>query len=343
MKLRSFRGAGLATFALLFAALVASACASNAPQDTLRENLGEKAEDQASLFWLVFWIAVGIFFIVEGLLLVLVLKYRRRRSHAGTVPAQVHGNTRLEIAWTIAPALLLMVIAVPTVAMIWDQSGHEDVPDALNVRVVGKQWWWEIHYTDSQVVTANELQIPTGKVVNFDLESSDVIHSYWAPKLAGKQDLIPGQTTELSFRADEPGVYLGQCTEYCGLSHANMRLVVIAKPQAEFDAWLQAQAQPAADPAAGSDAAAGKDLFLGSACIGCHTVKGTVAAGTVGPDLTHFADRIRFAGAMFDNTPENLAAWLRDPPGVKPGSKMPNLNLSEDDIRILVAYLESLH
>lgn len=326
------------------ATLVLSACAENAPQDFQQELGGPKAVDQANIFWLVFWIAVVIFFLVEFTLLAVALKYRRRKGEGGLAPAQTHGNTRLEVIWTIIPCVLLAGLAIPTVAMIWDQTGREDDPNALEIRVVGKQWWWEIHYpgTGDQVMTANEVHIPTGRTINFSLESADVIHSFWAPKLAGKQDLVPGQVTELNFKASVPGTYMGQCTEYCGLSHANMRLLVVAQTPEEFEAWVQQQSQPGAEPAAGSDAARGKEIFLSSACVGCHTIKGTIAAGTVGPNLTHFASRQRFAGEMFDNTPENVAAWLRDPPGMKPGSRMPNLKLSEESVSALVAYLESL-
>lgn len=337
------RFAPLATL-IGFATTVLSACAGDAPQDYLRELGGPKAVDEANIYWLVFWIATGVFFLVELLLLFVVVRYRRRKGEAGLAPAQTHGNRNIEIIWTILPTMLLAGLAIPTVSMIWDQTGRQDDPNALEIRVVGKQWWWEIHYPGAgdEVVTANEVHVPTGRVVNFSLESADVIHSFWAPKLSGKQDLIPGQVTELNFKADVPGTYMGQCTEYCGLSHANMRLLVVAQTPEDFAAWVQQQSQPGAEPAADSDAAKGKEVFLSSACVGCHTIKGTIAAGTVGPNLTHFASRQRFAGEMFENTPDNVAAWLRDPPGRKPGSRMPNLHLSEENISALVAYLESL-
>lgn len=319
-------------------ALLFAACAKNAPQDTL-DPAGPIAARINELFWPVFWIAVGIFVLVEGALLWAVIRYRHRGDGPG--PQQVHGNTRLEIAWTVAPALLLAIfVAIPTVATIINLS-RKPSGDVLEVKVTAHQWWWAYEYTDLRVVTANELHIPVGKPVFITLESDDVIHSFWVPRLAGKQDVVPGRTNTMTIEASEPGRYPGQCTEYCGLSHANMRLLVVAESPEDFDDWVSRQRLPADSPA---DALAGEgeNLFLSGACAGCHTINGTSAQGKVGPDLTHVAGRSVFAGAMFDLNSENLAKWLRDPPGVKPGSRMPNLGLSEGEIEALIAYLETL-
>ena len=324
--------------------LLLGACAENAPQDTL-EPEGPIARKIDGLWNAGFVIAAVIFFLVEGLLVFAVLKFRRRPGREEHVPEQVHGNTRLEVGWTLVPAVLLAALAVPTVATIMDLGDKPEGPEVLRIEVVAHQWWWEYNYGQFQgedlgVVTANELHIPTGHDVVFDLKSVDVIHSFWVPKLAGKQDVVPGRTHQLAVHADHPGVYEGQCVEFCGLSHANMRLRLFADTPEDFDRWVADQRkefEPAAD---GTEAAAGQEIFSGT-CGTCHTVNG-LTEGKVGPDLTHLASRSTFAGAIFDLTPGNLARWLRDPPGEKPGSKMPDLNLTEDQIRKLVAFLGTL-
>lgn len=315
-----------------------SACARNAPQDTLKPE-GPIGRQIDSLFWPVFWIAVATFFIVEGALVFMVLRYRDRGGER-TGPEQVHGNTRLEIAWTIVPALLLAGIAVPTVSTILDLA-KKPTGDFLRVEVKAHQWWWEYNYPADGVTTANELHIPVGKPVYISLRSEDVIHSFWVPKLAGKQDVVPGRTNYLTIEASHPGRYQGQCTEYCGLSHANMRLLVVAESREDFEDWLSDQKKDSIPP---GDALtlAGEQLFVNGPCAGCHTIRGTMAKGVTAPDLTHFAARSVFAGAMFQLDHENLIKWLRDPPALKPGSRMPNYHLSESDIAALVAYLETL-
>lgn len=292
-----------------------------------------------SLFWPVFWIAVIVFVLVEGLLVVALVRFRRRGGRPG-MPVQVHGNRRLEITWTIIPAILLLGVAIPTVGTIFSLSRRP--PGAMQIDVIGHQWWWEVRYPSTRVVTANEVHIPVGQPVYITLTSADVIHSFWVPRLAGKQDLEPGRVNHLTIEASQPGTYLGQCAEYCGLSHANMRLRVIAEPRAQFQAWVQAQGRPAQAPSGGL-AAQGAQLFATGACVACHTINGVQgASGTVGPNLTHFAGRTTFAGATLKNVPSNLAAWLTDPPLVKPGADMPNLGLTRDQVDALVAYLDTL-
>ncbi|MDQ3946552.1 MAG: c-type cytochrome, partial [Actinomycetota bacterium] len=210
------------------------------------------------------------------------------------------------------------------------------------------QWWWEYEYEAFNIVTANELHIPANQPVQLEITSADVIHNFWPPKLAGKVDAIPGRTNFMKLEADRPGDYSGQCAEYCGLSHANMRLRVVSHAPEDFRAWVRGQQQAAAPAAAGSDAAAGAELFVFKGCTGCHTVAGLQGAnGRVGPDLTHFASRDWFAGAIFETNEKNLRLWLRDPPGQKPmvpdnGQGMPNLGLTEEEITSLIAYLETL-
>jgi cytochrome c oxidase subunit II len=296
---------------------------------------------QADRLWDIGFITSAVvFFVVEGALVFILFRYRE-----GTVrgePKQTHGHTRLELLWTIIPVLLLTVIAFVTVPVIFAQSREPE--GALKVKVTGHQWWWEYEY-ENGVVTANELHIPVGRPVMLELTSEDVIHSFWIPKLAGKQDLVPGRVNHLTIEATEPGRYLGQCAEYCGLSHANMRAVAVAQEPADFDRWAQGQLADANnDPAVNE----GRELFLNGKfagnqqCMACHSVKGTPAQGQIGPNLTHFASRDRFAASMFERTDENIEAWLRDPPARKPGSKMPDLNLNDQQISALVAYLQSL-
>jgi cytochrome c oxidase subunit 2 len=342
-------------FAVLAAAAFAlSACArANLPQNTLAPQ-GPEAHKIDRLFQPVFWIAVAVFLLVEGTMVYLLVRYRHRPGRG--VPAQVHGNKRLEVTWTVIPAVLLAVIAVPTIATIFDLARKP--ANALEITVTGHQWWWEAKYppqagkgVSREVITANEIHIPTGTPVYVTLESNDVIHSFWVPRLAGKQDLEPSRTTHLTIEATDPGTYFGQCAEFCGISHANMRLLVVAQSPAEFQSWAQQQAGPAAQPPA--DVLAIMDR---AGCAGCHTIAGVKGAagvpylGIVGPNLSHFADRTTFAGATEVRTDANVAEWLRDPQHVKPGNDMnigPNGQpgrsvLTEDEIKALVQYLDSL-
>lgn len=313
-----------------------AACSKDAPFNALHP-VGEEAKEADKLWDLTFGIAAAIFFLVEGALLVIIFRYRHRRDRK--MPKQTHGNTRLEILWTVIPVLLLTGVAFPTVKGI--ARIYSPAPDdALKIKVVAHQWWWEFEY-EGGITTANEVHIPTGRLVEFELHSVDVIHSFWVPKLAGKQDLVPGRVNHLKLSAPAPGEFLGQCAEYCGLSHANMRFKVVAHDPDAYEEWLDKEGADAATAAAGA-AAEGRQVFMEGACAGCHTVRGTEAQAKVGPDLTHFASREMFAGWIFPNDAENLRLWLADPPARKPGSLMPDLNLSDQEIEALVAYLQSL-
>ena len=339
---------------LILLALAAAACASKAPQDTLKP-VGPVAREENNLFTPVFWIAAGVFVLVEGGILFIIAKFRRRSE--ADQPVQIHGNKRLEILWTILPAALLAGIAIPVVLTIFDVAQKPVGADVVHINLTAHQWWWQYEYTDFKtpqgqtIQTANELVIPTGRWVYLTMTSADVIHSYWVPKLAGKQDVIPGRITHLKLRSDVPGVFNGQCAEFCALSHANMRLKVIAQSPADFDAWVQNEIRPAAPP---TDQLVMQRLQM--TCFACHNIGGVPGNGgaRVGPDLTHFASRTSFAGSMLEMTPANIALWLKDPPGIKPGvpidltgkekygTMMPNYHLSADEIQALVAYLSSL-
>ena len=321
----------LATLALAVAALFLISCSGQDPMNTLAAE-GEIARKQQDLFWLIFYWAVGVFVFVEGLLLIAVIRFRRKPGQG--MPAQIHGNTRMEIAWTIIPSLVLVSIGVPTIFVIFDTA--ETPPEALRVNVIGHQWWWEFEYTDLDVVTANELHIPVGEAIALSLESVDVIHSFWVPKLAGKQDVIPRQPNPMWLRADKPGTYLGQCAELCGIQHANMRLRVIVQPRDEFDAWVSAQRTLAAPP---------PETLAPTItqCFACHTINGVPGAvGKIGPNLTHVGSRTTIAAGIMSMTDENLAGWLRDPQEKKQGANMQNLGLNDEQIAGLVEYLQSL-
>jgi cytochrome c oxidase subunit II len=337
------RPARLLTGVLASLALVLTACAENLPQDTLHPE-GPIAKKQAGLFWLVAWIAIAVFILVEGLLVVAMWRFRHRPGRG--VPTQVHGNRRLEIAWTLAPALILAGIAVPTVGTIFELASRP-TGNVLEVTVTGKQWWWEVEYPDLGVITANEIHIPINRPVDVAITSADVIHSFWVPQLAGKQDLEPGRTNHLTIEAPRVGVYLGQCAEFCGASHANMRFRVIADSPADFEAWAEEQKAAPGAPAQGSPEAEGEALFTEGqfagnlSCTACHSVDPTLAGG-VGPNLAHFAGRTTLAGAILDNDTESLRSWLDDPRALKPGADMPDLGLTPEEIDALIAYLQSL-
>ena len=311
--------------------------------------VGEVARKADALWDLTFAIALGVFVVVELALVFAVLRFRHK---PGREAAQFHGNTRLEVILTAIPALILAGIALPTVRVLFDISNEPQGAGTLDVRVEGRQFWWLYEYRDLQITTANELHIPTGRPVNLRIEGLDVNHSFWVPRLAGAQDVVPGRVNYLTLQTDEPGRYLGQCKEFCGLSHANMALEVVAHKPAAFDRWVREQRQPAGEPA-GSLALQGARLFVngagngqfagGAACASCHTIEGLEgAAGVIGPNLTHFASRDTFAAGMFENNEANLRAWLADPPKRKPGVLMPDLQLTTEQIDALVAYLQTL-
>jgi cytochrome c oxidase subunit 2 len=346
-----------------------AACAPNATQDTLQPK-GPNAQTLKDLFVPVFWVAVGVFVLVEGAIVWIAIRFRHRKGR-DRMPAQIHGNTKLEIGWTIAPALVLAGVMIPTIATIWDLA-RRPPDDALNVTVHGFQWWWGFEYTDENmrrvygdnkpIQTADILVIPVDRVVYLSLEADGgrvtgdnpdhiVIHSFWVPELAGAQDVVPNRENHILLQADEPGTYEGQCKEFCGLQHSLMRFKVVALSQQDWQAWVANQRRPAVAPT-GALAREGMDLFLGplsggrGSCTTCHAIGGTEASSTAAPELTHFADPTHecFAGCTWSTTDrEALEAWLRDPDAVRLGSKMPDYDLSEDEIDALVAYLSGLN
>ncbi len=341
-----------------FAALALAACGTEEmPQNSL-DPAGPIARDIDGLWWAVFWIAAVIFVLVQAALLFSIIRFRARKGDEGRRIRQLHGNTKLEVGWTIAPAVLLAVIAVPTVATLFEIREEPTGDDVLAVNVVGHQWWWEYEYPEFGFFTANELHIPADRPVYLTMTSDDVIHSFWLPRLNGKRDLVPGRTSHLTLIADEPtpdGEFLwGQCAEFCGLSHADMRLKVKVHDEEGFQAWAAAQAQPAVIPTEGL-AAEGWEIFK-VVCTACHPVAGAEEAQQrLAPDLTHYGSRDWFAGATYLNTEEHLRAWLRNPEDLKPMAPelndlgadpprilgMPNFGLDEGEIDALIALLQS--
>jgi cytochrome c oxidase subunit 2 len=285
-----------------------------------------------------------IFVLVTGLVIYVAWRYRRR--HGQGEPRQVAGNTRLEIGWTIAPALLLAGLFIPTVIVMrtTNPPPSGELQQQPDVVVTGYQWWWRVAYPQAGVVSANEVHIPVGKQVLVRLEAADVIHDFWVPDLAPKHDMIPGNPNNIWLQADKPGIYRGVCAEYCGVQHAKMEIYVVAQPQAEFDAWL-AQQQQVIDPAPTAGLAAqGAQLYHDLTCVNCHAVGGPVGAVGAGPNLAGLGSRLTLGAGAIPNTPENLALWIANPEAVKPGVYMPGYarSLTDEQIRALVAYLETL-
>ncbi|MDB5943058.1 MAG: cytochrome c oxidase, subunit [Ramlibacter sp.] len=299
--------------------------------------------------WHVFvWTCTAVFTAI--LLVLIVALWRAPRSSGETPPdlasvdAPEPGPRRSVTTAAIASALGLVALVVASV--FTDRAlARMSLVDAVNIEVTAHQWWWTARYLNGPVsdsfVTANEIHVPVGKPVIVTLKADDVIHSLWVPSLAGKKDLIPGRTSKMHFRADQAGVYRGQCAEFCGYQHALMGLLVIAQPQAQFDAWAAAQRKPAPEPA-DARAIRGRDLFLSQSCAMCHAVQGTLANAQRAPDLTHVASRQTLASGTLPNTPSDLAAWIADPQKIKPGTNMPATQLSSEDLAALVAYLGTL-
>lgn len=322
--------------------------------------IGDAVQDQ-TFYW-----AVGVFVLVEGALLYTMFRYRGKPTDPE--PKQVHGNTVVEIIWTLIPALILAAIAVPTVKGIF-KTNEQPTGEVLNVEIVAHQWWWEFRYPDYNIVTANQLHIPVGKTVSFKQASADVIHSFWAPRFAGKRDVFPGRETRLWFKAEAAGEYPGQCAEFCGIQHARMSFRVMAQEPAEFDTWvrhmqslgLKTPAAPAAaavaatpqdsaaapvpaPPAPATDSlyAAGEKLFSTKGCMGCHTLQAyKPIVALVGPNLATIGSRTWLAAGTLPNTPENLARWIQHPQQVKEGVGMPDLGVTDAEARALVAFLRA--
>lgn len=305
---------------------------------------GEGAEHIANLWLLMLVIATLVFVQVIVLLLFALFRNRPRTVSANDL-ANTSPPTRSEKTFIIAngiaiPVVILVVVFGFNLATLAALSPPSANPDLL-IEVIGHRWWWEVRYPDHDIVTANEIYIPTGKRVELRLTSEDVIHSLWIPVLNGKVDLIPGQSNRMYLLTDEAGTYDGACAELCGVQHAKMLLQVVAQPQDDFDEWISIQQQAAPEPE-DDLTRRGQQIFLGAACVYCHTIRGTSATGVIGPDLTHFASRAELGAGAAPNTPGHLAGWLIDPQSIKPGNLMPPMYIEGDDLQALLAYMETL-
>jgi cytochrome c oxidase subunit 2 len=324
-------------------ALVGSACAGYTGQSAL-----EPAGPQAAAIyrlWDVMLPAAAAVYLMVMIGLVLVIRRRRVDEDEAQSPAREAVARRAITTGIVASVVLAFGLLLYDFAVA-RALNHSGVSPAVTIQVTGHRWWWEVEYQDPvpqrYARTANEIHVPVGQPVLIKLDSHDVIHSFWVPSLAGKKDLIPGHHNELLLRADVPGVYRGQCAEFCGAQHAKMALLVVAEPPERFAAWLERQRAPA-QPPADSLSARGRLVFETAPCGTCHTVASTTAAGRLGPDLTHMAGRRTIAAGTLANTPGNLGGWILDPQTVKPGAQMPPQAIGGPDLRALVAYLETLH
>jgi cytochrome c oxidase subunit 2 len=305
---------------------------------------GLQADQSNGLLWGLIWLSVIVVLIIVALVVVGIVRRGGRGRRMATTPVSRAGNGTLLIYVGVGISTLVLIVytgwTVATMAAI-SRPPH---PAALDIDVVGHQWWWAVRYTNPPggrpFTTANEIHIPVGVPVHFNLTTADVIHSFWVPALGGKTDMVPGRTNHTWLEADRPGVYRGQCSEFCGTEHAEMALRVVADPPAKFAAWLRDQAADSVPPAS-ELAASGQQTFV-LRCGTCHTVRGTAANGTAGPDLSHLMSRTTLAAGMIANTPANLGGWIADPGGIKPGVLMPALPLSGPELNAVTAYLATL-
>src|SRR5215472_1192251 len=329
---------------LCFISWAAGAVASSASPTNIFAPQSTPAKSIVHLSLFVLAITGIIFVVVFTLLLYSISKFRARSANANTEPAQVYGSTQIELAWTIIPVLIVVVLFIATARLV---HAIQDAPmpaSAVEVTVIGHQFWWEYRYPQFGVVTANELHIPVSDPAHptptlLQLLSADTDHSFWIPELAGKTDLVPNHPNRMWMDPEHTGIFVGQCAQYCGTQHAKMLLRVSVDTPEDFAQWIREQQRPAV---ADERVAVGKRVFETTSCINCHTINGTVANGRFGPDLTHLMSRTTIAAGAALNTPENLRLWIQNPEAIKRGSLMPAMQLSESDLDALMGYLETL-
>lgn len=310
---------------------------------------GTGAQSIFGVSMLVLGITGAIFLVVAGLLIYVLLRFRARPTGADArqEPPQIYGSNQIELSWTVIPILIVVVLFLATTRVIFSTEKAQKPASALDVTVIGHQFWWEYRYPKLGIVTANELHIPISDPNHptptfLTMTSADTDHSFWMPQLAGKMDLIPNKVNEMWIDPPVAGLYLGQCAQYCGTQHAKMLLRVYADSPAQFAAWVASQQKPAATGLSDANAAAGEAVFQHNACISCHTVAGTVATGRFGPDLTHVGSRDTIASGAVPNNPANIRAFVDDPAHFKPGVLMPPMHLNDHDLDLVTAYLTSL-
>ena len=336
----------------LWVALLLVCCGScgGASIQSSLEPSGPQAQKLSQLWWLMFYVCAAVFLLVL-IAVLLTLRNRARESQPALPPqltlppAQEQRRRNVVIAAVTVTVCILFVFLIVSFSVGRSLTAELDKKNAITIEVTGHQWWWEVRYQDpsaaNMFTTANEIHIPVGVPVTFQLRATDVIHSFWVPNLTGKKDLIPGKIATIWLQADKPGVYRGQCAEYCGLQHAHMALWVVADSASDFAAWKSRQAGSAVQPATQSTQR-GQQVFLSNACVMCHAIGGTPAGSNYGPSLTHVASRQTIAAAMLPNTREHLSQWIVNSQALKPGNKMPQNSLSTDDLNALLDYLQSL-
>ena len=320
--------------------------ASNAkiPPSSVFQAVSTPAQQINTVAFFVLSITAVIFLIVAGLLTYSIVRFRARSGDDGREPPQVYGSNPIEFAWTAVPVLIVFVLFLTTARVIYVVQARAQPPGALSVRVIGHQWWWEFRYPVLGIATANELHVPVSDLATpaptfLDLESADVAHSFWVPRLAGKTDVIPNKKNTMWIDPHVPGTYLGQCAEFCGTEHAMMLLRVVVESRTDFDKWVATQKQP---PKVDPTVARGRQVFESTACVNCHTVQGTGADGRFGPDLTHLMARETIGSGVAMNTRDHLRIWVANPSVMKPGALMPAMGLDNQDLDALVDYLVTL-
>lgn len=331
---------------LCWPAALAVAEASHSPLSptNIFAPLSTPAQSIFDLSIFVLQVTAAVFVVVFSLLAYAVVKFRKKSRNNQQEPAQVYGSSQLELAWTVIPVLIVLVLFLASARVIANIENADEPSNALEVTVVGHQFWWEFRYPALGVVSANELHIPVSNPAHplptfLTLLSADTDHSFWVPRLAGKTDLIPNHPNHMWMDPHETGLYLGQCAQYCGTQHALMLLRVYVQTPEEFNRWIQQQRRPAEGNAG---AAAGQRVFESTACVNCHTIRGIAAHGTFGPDLTHLMSRDTIASGAAPNTPSNLRRWIQNPDSFKPGSKMPAMGLNDMELDAVTEYMETL-
>jgi cytochrome c oxidase subunit II len=348
-RFRALLRPALGVLTLLAGVLLAAAlCSASEPGANSIPNIfaprSTPADSIRHLSYFVLSVTGLIFLVVFTLLTYVIFKFGRKSGDSGREPAQVYGSTQIELAWTVIPVLIVVMLFAATARVIHAIQDAPKPPAALEVTVIGHQFWWEFRYPALGIVTANELHIPASDPAQprptfLTLLSADTDHSFWIPQLAGKTDLIPNRVNQTWMDPQQPGLYLGQCAQYCGTQHAKMLLRVSVDSPEDFDTWVRAQNQPANQD---EKEAAGRHVFESTSCVNCHAIGGTNGTGRFGPDLTHLMSRRTIAAGAAENTPENLRLWIQNPDAIKPGSLMPSMKLSDTELDAVVRYLETL-
>lgn len=328
----------LALVGILLAGCATDQRAANIP--SVLDPRGPEADSIVLLWWVMFGLGAIVLAIVGGILIYIAVKGRGRDGDSSNgLINEDSGQRWIWLGGVVLPLILLPIAFAFNLGSLAALSNPTQ--EAVIIEVTGHRWWWEVRYPNEDVVTANEIHIPVGQPVQLRLASADVIHSFWVPQLHGKIDMVPGEVNTLRLEAGEAGQYRGICAEFCGAQHARMQFVVVASPPEDFQTWIADQQQPAPEPAS-EITRRGQQVFLGSACVYCHTVRGTNASGEVGPDLTHLGSRRTLAAGVLPNNRGNLAGWILDPQHIKPGNLMPPTNLPADDLIPLLEYLDTL-